>query len=218
MAVGPDVTRFMNSVRSRLTGAIDAVIQQELFTVMDDFFKGSNTWQQNIEITIPGMDPSGTIYYLTSDTPSVIDKLMWAFEKPHSVDFSRGPQIGCAMQIPGSITLDLQPNSPTTYIFTVALTVQDPLTRDGYVTFPAWVLAKYRNTIMDGVLGRMMSQPSKPYTNNQMAVFHMRKFNIGVAHARVEMTRNNKYRQQAWSFPGFARGSQRGRSGWSPPQ
>jgi hypothetical protein len=95
--------------------------------------------------------------------------------------------------------------------------VQDPVTKDGYVQFPAWVLAKYRNVILDGLLGKMFSQPNKPWTNSQMSVFHMRKFNSKVASARVEVQRNNKYRAQAWVFPGFARGSQRGGTGWGGP-
>jgi hypothetical protein len=45
----------------------------------------------------------------------------------------------------------------------------------------------------------------------------MRKFNSKVASARVEVQRNNKYRAQAWVFPGFARGSQRGGTGWGGP-
>jgi hypothetical protein len=79
------------------------------------------------------------------------------------------------------------------------------------------VLAKYRSVILDGLLGRMFSQPAKPWTNTQLSVFHMRKFKIGIAGARVEWTRNNNYRQQAWRFPSFAGGTQRGNSGWGGP-
>jgi hypothetical protein len=121
------------------------------------------------------------------------------------------------MQTPGLLSLAVQPSSSIAYRVTVALTVQDPVTKDGYVQFPAWVLAKYRNVILDGLLGKMFSQPNKPWTNSQMSVFHMRKFNSKVASARVEVQRNNKYRAQAWVFPGFARGSQRGGTGWGGP-
>jgi len=81
------------------------------------------------------------------------------------------------------------------------------------------VLAKYRDDILDGLLGRMMTQPNKPYTNSQLAIFHMRKFVQACASARVEWQRNNTYRTQAWAFPGgFSGGTQRGRSsGWGGP-
>lgn len=213
-----DIDRLMNNARTRLPGATDITLQQELFNVMDEFFKKSNVWNEDIDINIPGMDPANTIYELTPTGPALIDKLLWVFQIPADTSIGRGPGIAAAMQTPGELTLRLQPSSDVVYRVSVALTVQDPTLRNGYVTFPAWVLAKYRECILDGLLGRMMSQPSKPYTNTQLSVFHMRKFIQQTASARVEWTRNNTYRAQAWSFPqGFSRGSQRGNSGWGGP-
>ena len=212
-----DITRLMNNARDRLAGATDPLMQRELFNVMDEFFKGSNVWNEDIELTVPGMDPANTIYQVTSSSPSLIDKRLWVFDKPTSTSTGRGSPVGAAMATPGELTLASQPSSDKVYVVTVALTVQDPTQRDGYVSFPAWVLAKYRDAILDGLLGNMMSQPNKPWTNTQLSVFHMRKFKNKTASARVEWTRNNTYRQQAWMFPGFARGSQRGNRGWGGP-
>ncbi len=213
-----DIDRLMNNARMRLVGATDPVLQQELFAVMDDFFKKSNVWNEDIELSVPGMDPANTVYPLAPAAPALIDKLLWVFQKPTETSIGRGSAVVAAMSIPGELTLRTQPSSDVEYIVTVALTVADPTDRGGYVQFPAWVLAKYREAILDGLLGRMMSQPSKPYTNSQMAVFHMRKFNQAMASARVEWTRNNTYRAQAWSFPqGFSGGSQRGGTGWGGP-
>lgn len=213
-----DIDRLMNNARSRLPGAIDTALQLELFNVMDEFFKKSNVWNEDIDLIIPGLDPAGTIYELTPTGPALIDKLLWVFQIPDDTSIGRGPQIGAAMQTPGQLTLALQPSSNVNYRVTVALTVQDPTLRNGYVTFPAWVLAKYRDAILDGLLGAMMSQPNKPYTNTQLGVFHMRKFIQKTASARVEWTRNNNYRAQAWAFPqGFSRGSQRGGTSWGGP-
>lgn len=220
MATTPaDITRLMNNARLRLTGATDSVLQQELFSVMDEFFKKSNVWNEDIDVTIPGMDPASTEYQLAPAAPALIDKLLWVFQKPTDTQIGRGPGVAAAMQTPGVLTLRNQPSSNVIYTVSVALTVADPTDRNNYVQFPAWVLAKYRETILDGLLGRMMTQPSKPYTNSQMAIFHMRKFIQATASARVEWTRNNTYRAQAWAFPGgFSGGSQRGgRSGWGGP-
>lgn len=214
-----DISRLMNNARIRLPGAVDGVLQQELFSVMDEFFKKSNVWTEDIDITVPGMDPAGTIYQVAPDSPALIDKLLWVFQKPSDTAIGRGPAIAAAMSMPGELTLRTQPSSDVIYTVTVALTVQDPTDRNGFVQFPAWVLAKYREAILDGLLGRMMSQPSKSYTNSQLSVFHMRKFVQAAASARVEWTRNNTYRAQAWAFPGgFSGGTQRGgRSGWGGP-
>lgn len=214
----PSIARLMSNVRVRVPGATDDMLQLELFNTMDDFFKGSNAWTQDLDIFIPGTDLPGTIYQLTPDSPSIIDKLMWIFQPPVSPLSGKGQQIAGTMSTPGELVLVTQPNIPVTYRVTVSLTVADPTTRDGFVVFPEWVILKYRDRLMDGLLGKLFSQMSKPWTNNQLAVLHMRKFKQGVASARVEVERNNVFRQQAWVFPGFARGTQRGRSGWSPPQ
>lgn len=212
-----DIDRFMKNARSRLPGAVDDVLQLELFNTMDEFFKNSNVWNEDIDINIPGLDPAGTVYELTPTGPALIHNLLWVYQVPDDDTVGRGAGISADMSIPGELTLRTQPSSAQVYRVTVSLTVQDPTARSGYVTFPAWVLARYRDTILDGLLSKMMSQPSKPYSNVQMSVFHMRKFKIGYTAAKVEWQRNNGYRRQAWVFPGFARGSQRGRSGWGGP-
>lgn len=213
-----DIERLMNTARVRLPGATDAPMQLELFTVMDDFFKGSNLWQEDIDFTVAGSAPAGTIYYLTPTGPCIIDKLMWCYAAP-AENALRGSQITATMQTPGELILRTQPNTDEVYRATVALTVQDPTQRDGYVTFPKWVLDKYRTVILDGLLGKMMSQPAKPFTDKQLSVYHLRRFKAGISEARVEGQRNNVYRSQAWRFPSFAGGSQRkGGGGFFPPQ
>lgn len=214
MAADAEVTRLMNSAMSRLPGATTGNIQQELFNVMDEFFKASNIWKENIDVPVPGGDPAGTPYVLASAEPAIINLLMWVYTKDTSGNVDRGSPVAAAMEIPGELTLGVQPSSTTTLVATVALTVQDPVNRDGYVVFPMWVLQKYSDVILDGVLGKMMSQRNKPWTDTQMTVYHNRKFEGGKARARVDGTRNNTYRQQAWRFPGFVGGSQRGRSGF----
>jgi len=213
-----DITRLMSTARVRLPGATDQALQLELFSVMDEFFKGSNVWQEDITFTVPGNDPAGTVYDIVSTAPSLIDKLMWVFQQPTDANQRPSVPVAAAMSTPGELTLRTQPSSPVSYIATVALTVLDPTNRDGYVSFPAWVLARYRAVILDGLLGRMMTQPNKPFTNSQLAIYHLRKFVSGISAARVDVTRNNTYRQQAWRFPAFSGGSQRGRGGWANPQ
>lgn len=207
----------MNAARTRLSGATDAGIELELFAVMDDFFRGSNVWQEDINVAVPANDPAGTQYQLVPTGPALIDKLMWTFQAPSQTNQLRGPGVNAAMQTPGLLTLPYQPSSATNYIATVSLTVQDPVKQESCVIFPLWVLERYRQVLLNGLLGRMMTQPNKPYSNTQMAIYHTRKFSSGISAARVEMTRNNTYRKQAWRFPGFAGGSQRGHS-WAQPQ
>ncbi len=218
MTANADVQRLINNAMNHAPGAVLSAMQLELYNVMTDFLQGSNVWNEDIVVNVPGQDPYGTVYLLAPQQPAQIDKLLWVFTQANDPKMMRGSAVGAAMQIPGELTLRNQPSSPETYIVTVALTVQSPTDRDGYVQFPAWILSKYGTTIQDGLIGRMMAQPNKPYTNLQLSVYHMRAFKSGISQARIEWTRNNTYRQQAWRFPAHTRGSQRGRSGWAPPQ
>jgi hypothetical protein len=215
---GRDIVRLMNEARSSLVGATDPTLQLALFGVMDDFFRGTNAWQEDIDVQVAGGAPAGTIYELVPTGASLINQLMWVFVAPKSAQELRGVPVNAAMSVPGELTIYTQPSSDMVYRATVALTVADPLTREGNVIFPAWVLQKYRAVILDGLLGRMMAQPNKPFSNLQLSVYHSRKFNSGIASARVEVQRNNRYRAQAWRFPGFAGGSQKGGHGWAGPQ
>lgn len=220
MVADLEITRLMNNIRSRLTGATDDAIQRELFMVVDEFCKATNAWMEDVPITIPAGDFAGTAYVIAPQEPANIIQLMWVYgvsSDPQST--ARGAPVAAFMSVPGELTLGYQPNTETPIVVTVALTVQDPVNRDGYVVFPQWIAQKYGDVLLDGVLGRMMTMANKPWTNNQMSVYHLRSFNSKKAQARVEVQRNNKYRAQAWTFPGFVGGSQKGRSsGWAPPQ
>lgn len=219
MAAGQDVLRLMDTARVRLPGATDAAIQLELFAVMDEFFKETNSWMEDIDVFVKGGQRPGTVIELTQTSPSLIDKLMWITYRPdENNSFSGAPIGGAAMQIPGELTLRTMPTTDTWYRVTVSKTVADPTQRDGYVTFPAWVLQRYRDVILDGLLGKMMSQPNKPFTNQQLGVYYLRKWITGYSDARVQVQRNNSYRAQAWRYPGFAGGNQKGRFGRFQPQ
>lgn len=219
MVADLEMTRLMNNARVRLTGATDDALQREMFMVVDEFCKNTNAWMEDIPIVIPGQDPAGTVYILAPQEPANITQLMWVFGASSDPLTARGPAVAAFMSVPGELTLGNQPSNEQSIVATVALTVQDPVNRDGYVVFPQWIAQKYGDALLDGLLGRMMTQANKPWTNNQMSVYHLRSFNSKKAQARVEVQRNNKYRAQAWTFPGFVGGSQKGRSsGWAPPQ
>lgn len=207
-----DVLRLVTNAQIRLPGATVSTVQQELFMVADEFFKESNVWREDIEFSVPANDPQGTVYEVTPTGNVVIDKLMWM----RNTD--GGGRIFGQMSVPGEITLASYPSSPARYIATVALTVSDPTQRDGYVSFPDWVLAKYRGVFLNGILGKMMSQPAKPYTNTQLSVYYIKLFNSGKAAARVDAQRANVYKAQAWNFPSFGGRSQRRIGSGFPPQ
>jgi len=195
-AVSRGIAKLMDLARVRLPGARDNIILLELFAVMNDFFQNSNCWYEDIDFTVA---LGQTVYYINPTSIASPVRLL-------GVANAEGRVVNAVYAIPDTLTLLTSPPQTDTYTARVALTVTDPVTRDGYPIFPSWVLDKYNNDILDGVLGRMMSQIAKPYSNERMAVYHMRQFRGAVAFAKVEAMHQNVYRGQNWKFPqAFAR-------------
>lgn len=186
-----DFNRLMDQLRIRLPGALDGTIQLELFSVMNEFFQTSNCWSEDIPMKVV---PTRTTYEIVSTTPSSINRLFW-------VKTPSGVPVAATMPVPGTIELANPPSEEAVYTATVALTITDPVDREGYPEFPDWFLNKYSNDILDGVLGRMMSQFAKPYSQPQLAQYHMRRFVQAANRAGVEAIHGNVYRGQNWRFP-----------------
>lgn len=186
--------RLIKNALVSLPGSLDSVIRLELFNVLDTFFRDSSIWQEDATFSVVLNDPVGTIYYIEPESVATIVRLI-AVQNEAAI-----PQ-KAMMALPGEVTLVSPPGQDATYTATVALSVIDPVGGDGYPEFPAWILEKYSVGILDGVLGRMMAQPAKPYTNAQLALGHMRAFRSTVAVAGTEATHRNVHNAQAWMYP-----------------
>ena len=189
--MNPNVTRLMNNARIHLPGAIDGTLQLELFNVFDTFFKDSNIWQEEIPFTV--MVDTKT-YSIEQTSISAINRLLF-------VKRSDGFGVEATMAVPGEIRLRHPPAQADTYTATVSMTINDPVAEDGFPEFPSWVLTKYGDGILEGLIGRMMAQPAKPYTNSQLAIFHMRKFIGAVSLGKIEALHRNLNNGQTWRFP-----------------
>lgn len=195
-----DMNRLMDNARVKLPGALDSAIQLELFSTLNEFFQETNIWYEYIEFDVtPTNDtylqnPDAYTYELTPLEGGVINRLIGV------VDASGFPQ-AAIMPTPGYVILRFSPNMAQTYTARVTKTVVDPVTRDGYPVFPDWIMSKYGNDILDGVLGRMMGQVAKPYSSPQIATVHLRNFKQAINKARAEAMHGNVYRGQNWYFP-----------------
>ena len=190
-AVSRGMTKLMDLARVRLPGARDNIIQLELFAVLNEFFQDSNCWYEDIDFAV---SPASTEYYIIPTSVSSAVRMLGL------VNSDQRAQRG-VFDLPGTVTLYNTPNQADTFTVRIGLTVADPVTRDGYPEFPTWVLDKYANDLLDGLLGRMMSEIAKPYTNERLAIYHMRKFQTSIAKAKVEASHRNVYRGQSWQFP-----------------
>lgn len=189
-----DFTRFMSNARMRLPGALDGAIQQEMFDVMKEFFDGTNIWREDVSFSTV---VDQTEYEVDQTEASSINRLMWLLDTNDLI-------VNATMNEPGIIVLGTEPSIVETLTVTYALTVDDPVDSNSYPQFPAWVLKKYSIGLLDGVLGKMMTQPAKPYSNERLAIYHLKRFRDAVARARTESDRGQLNAAQRWRFPAWA--------------
>jgi hypothetical protein len=194
-----DLTRLMNNARIHVPGALDDSIKLELFNTLDDFLQRTNIWREDIDFVAA---PGRTSYELIGTEPGYVVSLLCSVN-------SAGLPVAATMEIPGTLDLAADPSHREELTATVSYTVVDPTGSDDFPQMPEGILLKYGQWILAGVIGRMMSQPAKPYTNERMGIFNLRKYGVGVAHAISATRHKNVYGGQAWCFPRFARGSQR---------
>lgn len=194
-----ELTRLMSNARIYLPGALDDGLKLELFNVLNDFLQQSKFWREDIDYTA---NSTRTSYELAGTEEGAITELV------ANVD-SNGNSVPATMDILGTLALKTAPSQTQVYTATVAYTVVDPTDANSYPQFPDGLLQKYGEGILAGLLGKMMSQPAKPWTNERMAIFNLRKFAGAVANARAAVRHKNLYGGQTWHFPKFAGGRQR---------
>lgn len=188
-----DITRLMNNLRVQLPGAIDGVIQLEIYNAMNEFFQDSNVWREDIDVPVV---PNTLNYTIVPTATASIVRLIGVvdnYERP----------VGAVLDLLNDNELALfnSPSEAATYTAQVSLTVNEPLDNEGFPTFPAWVLNLYMGDFISGVLSRMLAQPAKPYTNAQLATYHGTAFRGAISKARSEANRRYTYRNQVWRFP-----------------
>lgn len=182
--------RLMMTITPHLPGAVEQAIKPELYMVCLEFFKNSNVWREDIPFKLlPKRD--------TADlTPFAgrIERLMY-------VTHDGSPVRRAFMVEDELIKMPFEATTLTEYVATVALRVADPVSRDAFPIVPYDIVEKYQDTLMSGILSRMMAQPAKPYTNLSLAQFHLQKFRGGISRAKVERDIGSTMNSASWSFP-----------------
>jgi hypothetical protein len=185
--------RIVNNAQVHLPGAIEDVFKQELYNVCEEFFKTTNTWQEFVPFTTI----QDKRVYEVVPTVGVFVRLM-------EVRDQDGYARMAVMTDDMFLTLRDLPTGGYEYVAAIAVTCVDPVKKDGWPEVPAELLTKFYEPLTEGLLGRMMVQPAKPYSNSELGVFHQRRFRNLMAIARVEQLHASTFNVQNWRFPRFA--------------
>ena len=174
---------------------MDEAIRQELFFVCEEFFTRSDVWTEEQEFTVQAGTKFGEIMPFSG-------RIVRLLGVEHDDRPVRGVILG-DIDATGIATV-IMPHEEThlhNYRARVSLTVSDPTTRDAYPIVPAAIVTQYTTGLMHGVLGRMMMQPSKPYSNMGLAQVHTVKFRGEASRAKNEAKIGKTAGSQAWAFP-----------------
>ena len=195
----PDWERLIESATAKLPGASKAMLKNEVFDVMHEFFNLSSSWLENIAVPVV----AGTVDYDLIPAEGQIIRLVAA------VDSNNVPQ-PAFMPTLGTLHIVYPTNINVTYHAIVVKNVVMPTEKGNIPIAPEWLLPVWGPSILDGLLGRMMGQLSKSYSNPALSLYHLKRFLNAIADARSSTLRNNTFGAQAWNYPRFTRGTQRG--------
>lgn len=193
-----DYARLLNLARVKLPGSSDAAIKAELFEVLHEFCNETNVWWVDVPITtVVGVNK----YPVISSTPGEIVRLI----SLRDGDFNAWP--ASMPQVPIIQLSQLPQQVSTVQVITarIAYVPGVPVTRDGETgslpEIPEELLPLYAPNILDGLLGRMMAHISKPYSNERMSLYHLRRFRSALTATRAAVLHQNSYGVNTWNYP-----------------
>ena len=65
---------------------------------------------------------------------------------------------------------------------------------------PDWFYTEYTQALTDGLVGNMLVQPAKPYSNPQMGQFYLKRFISGKSTARIQAENGRQIRRATLDF------------------
>lgn len=204
MSLDPrEVKQLLAQAQIKLTGASESGIKVELYDVLKEFFDDSSCWTENIGF-LPLADT--TEYLLAPAQEGQIIRLNGVWD-------DKGSPMTAFMPDFATLLLANAPQNDGTANWTaqVVKTVTLPITKDGLPIAPDWTLRVYSVHILDGLVGKMMGQQQKTYSNTTLSAYHLKRFRTGIQIAKTAADRANLKGAQKWSYPrGWGSNSQRG--------
>ena len=187
---------IMDYLRLNLPGALDGVIEMEIANTLDEFLSKTNAWVEELPLRVkPGKKD-----YIVKPAAGLMVRLLGV----NNIDDT--PVMAA---LPNLDTIRFRDDPGVTETWIAYVVVKQAPNR-GLESIPEWIYENHRLALQHGVLGRMMGHVGKPYSNERVGIYHLRKFHSLTAQVRAEKSQQYLYRGQVWRYPqGFARGTQR---------
>ena len=225
-----DVDRVIAQAILSLPGASTPGLKSKLYIVIKEFLQDSNAWTEVVELpinygqrfyrltTLEGGRPLrliGVWDHKRFPVAAVLPKFD-VIELVHPVRGAGNGNYGYISPIypeswgPDAVNPNFPP-SPYCYHAKVVKNIVAQTTENDLPLAPDFVLGVYDTHIIDGLIGNMMLEPKKTYSDQTTAAYHLKRFRTGIQMARTAALRENLVGGQAWSYPrGWQSTSQRG--------
>lgn len=207
------ISSWVNMILPRVPGASKALVEQEVTRTVENFCREATAWRQMVYgLHINEGDREVPILIDDGLTLEVIQIFRVYYERRQLTPYSHVPwEIStnsptgwtAKSSDPSTIVLSTIPARELTDVLDawVAVRPLNPVTNDNMpiLTSTFW------EYIFDGAVGRLYSQPAKPYTSDKLAQYHLARYNNGLRLGLDQANRGFTGNAQNWVFPGFGR-------------
>lgn len=195
--------QLMNQATVKMTGASAKGLAAEFYDVLTEFFNDSSIWTQDVTvpytintIRYPLFVPEGQMIRLSG----VLD---WGPTQPRRdiIPPNGASFVPALMADIGFLDIKNPPNTNGFFQVTLVCNTALPTDKQMMPEAPHWVLPIWHVGLLDGLLGKMMTQPNKSYSNLTQGAYHLKRFRDAIQRARVSKLRANTIGASAWRFP-----------------
>ena len=191
---------WLNELRTRLPGISEGQLSLELKSTLREFFTKSGFWMEELDPINIVADKE--LYKLSYPQARVmVVHRVWIDNAPTTLS-TIAPKANSGrkayMKEPDLLQIGPMP----TVSVDDGLVVQaqlNPLPCMDKV--PYETVTHFFNEVLDGVLGRLYSQPGKPYTNLIQSQYHLKRFRDGMALARDMGRKRFSNSTRPWVYP-----------------
>lgn len=206
------IATWRNEILPRLSGATDAMVQEEIKRTITNFCRESTAWRDMIYALNVDINDREVELQVADGTRALVIGVLRVYRSSGQISqLSHAPSEN-ASSTPMGFTV--RPDNPSVIVLSTIPTESLVGELDAYVYcepvdsttyLPPVILRDFWEHIFDGALGRMYSHPSRPYSDPPMAQYHLKRYRQGTRIARAQANRGFTGNAQNWTFPSFGR-------------
>jgi len=200
-----DWDQLMNLAQVKLTGASQKGLAAEFYDVLSEFMNDSSIWTHDITVPYTAGNREFPLFVNEGQIIRLSGVRDWGSIVPSENGHAGNSGI---LFVPALLNEHLdkiivknRPNTNGYYQVNVVLNTNLPVGHEMIPTAPGWLLPVWHVGLLDGLLGKMMTQVSKSYSNAQQGAYHLKRFRDAIARARTSKLRSSTNGASAWRFP-----------------